>query len=118
MVNLAPSDRKQARSWQIPQGALQAAYHDWHQAAMNGLRNAIVSKLTKEALPPLVGDRFNGYTPESIAARSTADSSIWNRELTIRILQYYLEDQQQRGWAQVSTGCHSSLRNIEQKFRP
>lgn len=118
MVSLSPSGIKDGRSWRTPWNALQTAYNQWHMSAINGLRSAIESKLNQETLPPLIGNRFNGYTQESIKARSTAEASIWNREFAIQILKYYLEDQQQRGWAQISIGCHSSLQDIEQKFRP
>src|SRR5262249_19042002 len=80
----------------IPLQCIQAAYEVWNQHAAAALRNAILNKEDKSGIPPLVGDRFAGYTAESIAARSTAAPKLWNRDESLGILRYYLEDQQQR----------------------
>ncbi len=81
-------------------------------------RNAIGGKRTKGVIPPLIGDRFSGYTAESIAARSTAGASVWNRDISVRVLEAYLADQQQRTWAWVAGSCQPALREIEAKFKP
>jgi hypothetical protein len=103
----------------IPMGLLEAAYKDWHNEAIAALRNAIASKGSKEVVPPLVGDAFSGYTMESISARSTAGATVWNRDISIRVLEAYLADQQQqRSWTWAAGSCQSALREIEYKFKP
>lgn len=97
---------------------LERAYEDWHRNAVTALQSALSVKESGERLPPLIGNRFEGYTPESIAARSTAEASVWNRELSADVLKYYIEDQQQRGWAWVVSGCQSALREVESGFKP
>jgi hypothetical protein len=96
---------------------LEKAYHDWHKHAILALQNAMAVKQRGETLPPLVGDPFGGYTPESIAARSGANPSVWNRELSADVLKYYLEDQKQRSWVWARSGCQSALREVELGFR-
>lgn len=96
---------------------LKKAYEEWHRNAIAGLQNALASKQRGESLPPLVGNRFAGYTPESIEARSTATASVWNREFSADVLAYYLEDQQQRHWPWVISRCRSALREVESDFR-
>jgi hypothetical protein len=97
---------------------LEKAYGDWHRKAITALQIALAGKRSGESLPPLGGNRFEGYTPESIAARSAAESSVWNREFSADVLKYYLADQQQRGWAWVVSGCQSALREVESGFKP
>ncbi len=89
-----------------------AAFAVWDGGAKDALAQAAKAKRAKPGLPPLVGDPFEGYTPESIEARSTADSSLWNQDDAVRILEYYLEDQQQRtpDWARGI--CGSSLSDL------
>jgi hypothetical protein len=101
----------------LPRDLVQAAYVDWHRNAMTALRNAIANKDAKPGLPPLAGDRFEGYTPESISARSTASPTLWNRDDALRILQYYVEDQQQRTWQWIMGSCQWALREVEWNFR-
>jgi hypothetical protein len=101
----------------LPLDLVQAAYVDWHQDAMTALRNAVANKGAKPRLPPLVGDRFEGYTPASISARATASTTLWNRDDALRILQYYLEDQQQRTWQWVMGSCQGALREVEWNFK-
>jgi hypothetical protein len=102
----------------VPLALLETAYQDWHKHAISALENALTVKRTGETLPPLVGDPFEGYTPESIAARSSASASVWNRELSADVLKYYLEDQKQRSWGWARTGCRSALTEVESGFRP
>jgi hypothetical protein len=61
-------------------------------AEANGQTGGLCSAL----VPPLVGDRFEGYTAESISSRSTASSSLWNRSITANVLAFSLGDQEQR----------------------
>lgn len=96
---------------------LRPAYENWQRLALVALHKAYDRKSSKEALPPLAGDPFGGYTPESIAARSTARSTLCNRDDAARILSYYLEDQQQRGWPWVLNGCHGVLADVERAMK-
>lgn len=102
----------------VPMGLLEKAYEDWHKHAISGLQNALAVKESGETLPPLVGDRFQGYTPESIQARSASKPSVWNREFSADVLKYYLEDQKTRNWSWVRSGCQSALRELEFGFKP
>jgi len=76
-------------------------FEAWRSGAEEALRLAATAKNEKPGLPPLEGNRFDGYTAESISRRSTAGTRLWNQDDAARILQYYLEDQQQRtaAWA-------------------
>ena len=96
---------------------LQAAYEDWHQDAVRAFSNGAAAKSTKPGIPPLVGNSFDGYTAESISARSGAGSQHWNRDDSLRILQYYIEDQQQRTWQWVTKDCREALREVEWNFK-
>jgi hypothetical protein len=102
----------------VRMGLLEKAYEDWHKHAIAGLQNALAIKQGGESLPPLVGDPFEGYTPESIEARSEAEPSVWNREFSADVLKYYLEDQKQRNWAWVRSTCQLALREVESGFKP
>ncbi|MGH9842098.1 MAG: hypothetical protein ACREEM_25370 [Blastocatellia bacterium] len=106
-----------ARS-RIPMGLLEKAYGDWHKHAITALQNALEVKQSGASLPPLAGDRFEGYTPESIAARSGAESSVWNLEFSADVLQYYLDDQKQRSTVWLRSMCRSVLREVELGFKP
>jgi hypothetical protein len=101
----------------IPLDLLRIAYEVWHQQAMQGLQDAIGRKGAKPGIPPLVGDRFTGYTLESVAARGTAGNTLWNRDTSLRVLGYYLEDQQQRSWNWVVGSCRSALQEVESNFK-
>jgi hypothetical protein len=96
---------------------LEAAYKEWHTGALAALSGAIGAKNEKTGIPPLVGDRFEGYTAESITARSTASNSQWNRDGSMGVLELYLEDQQQRGWSWVASSCQPTLRDLQASFR-
>jgi hypothetical protein len=102
----------------VPLGILEKAYEEWHKNAIAGLQNALTSKQSSESLPPLVGNPYEGYTAESIEARSTATPSVWNREFSADVLAYYLEDQRQRNWPWVMSGCQSAVREVESGFKP
>jgi hypothetical protein len=83
-------------------GLVAQAFEVWHNAAIEALEQAATAKGDKPGLPPLEGNAIEGYTAESISRRSTAESRLWNQDDAVRILQYYLEDQQQRTatWAE------------------
>lgn len=97
--------------------ALQTGYEEWHRDAMKALRSAALGKSAKPGIPALEGNAIDGYTAESIAARSQASASQSNRDDSVRILQYYLEDQAQRGWPWVIGRCQETLRDIEAIFK-
>ena len=97
----------------IPRELVQAGYQLWYREAMAAFANAISRKRAKPGIPPLVGDRFEGYTEESITARSTAPSKLWNRDDSLRILEYYREDQEDRNWNWVMVSCQEALREVE-----
>lgn len=82
-------------------GLVVRGFEVWHSGAEDALKLAATAKRDKPGLPSLEGNPFDGYTPESISRRSTADNRLWNQDDVVRILQYYLEDQQQRtaAWA-------------------
>jgi len=96
---------------------VQAGYEEWQRGAVAAMRKAIASKSAKPGIPPLVGDRFQGYTLESISLRSTAPASQWNRDESLRVLHYYTEDQQQRTWQWVVGRCQWALREVESRFK-
>ncbi len=107
---------------QVPPGKisshlLQAAYEDWSRGAISALNDAIAAKTAKPGIPPLEGDPFEGYTLESISARSTASATQWNRDDALRILQYYLEDQRQRTSQWLTARCQGALREVETNFK-
>jgi hypothetical protein len=95
---------------------LQTGWIAWQRDALVALRNASASKELRPGIPPLVGDPFEGYTLESISARSTAAKSQWNRDDVLRILEYYFEDQRERTWDWVTAGGQTALREVESKF--
>jgi hypothetical protein len=90
----------------VHMGHVHAAFEIWNRGAIPALQEAAKGKRNKPALPPLEGNRFDGYTAESIEARSTAGDSAWNQDDAVRILEYYLQDQQERteDWARTATG--------------
>jgi len=101
----------------FPLDLVQSAYDEWHRGAGASLRKAIVSKGEKPGVPSLVGDRFEGYTLESLRERSEAGNKLWNRDNSLRILEYYLEDQQQRSWNWVVASCQWAVREVESNFK-
>jgi hypothetical protein len=101
----------------IPMDILEASYNDWHRGAMLAFENAINSKHSKRGVPPLVGNALEGYDPASIAARSSASPSEWNRDTSISVLEYYLEDQRnRRPWPWVFSSCRTAIREVEADF--
>lgn len=84
----------------------------WNSGAKDALRLAATAKREKPGLPPLEGNPFDGYTRESISRRSTAESRLWNQDDAVRILDYYLEDQQQRTTTWARSACLSSLSQL------
>jgi len=99
----------------LPLTVLGNSWSVWHEKALLGFRNAIAKKQDKPGLPPLVGDRFEGYSPESITARSTARNTLHNREASLKILEYYLQDQQRRSWKWIEEDglCKSELELVQ-----
>jgi hypothetical protein len=95
----------------------QDAWRDWTIGAMIGLRTAIAGKTQRGVLPALVKDTDGNLDPGSIDARGSASRTEWNRDDAVRILGYYLEDQEQRDWAWVQAGCRSAIAEIESAFR-
>ena len=100
----------------IPLGPLQNAFGQWTAGAVSALRDAMGDKAAKGTLPPLQGDRFDGYAAESIAARSNPPAALWNRDEAVRVLAYYLEDQQTRSASWAAT--QSALTEIQSGFKP
>jgi hypothetical protein len=96
---------------------MQFAYDQWHRGSLSSLRQAIARKGDKPGIPPLVGNRFEGYTPDSIAARSTSNAALWNRDDALRILGYYLEDQQRQSWNMISASCKWAIQEVESNFK-
>lgn len=101
----------------IPLDLVQFAYDQWHRDSLSGLRQAIARKGDKPGIPPLVGDPFEGYTPESIAARLTSNAALSNRDDALRILGYYLEDQPRRSWNIMSATCKWAIQEVESNFK-
>jgi hypothetical protein len=102
----------------IPLAPLQNAFGQWTQGAAQAFRDAMVDKAAKGTLPPLVGNPYDGYTAESIAARSNPPASVWNRSEAVQVLTYYLEDQQKRNATWAATGCQSALADVARGFKP
>lgn len=100
-----------------PRNALQAGYDEWQRRALTALQSAASNKKNKPGIPALDGNPFEGYSPESITARSQASESQWNRDESLRILGYYLEDQAHRTWQWVMGSCQGALREVESNFR-
>ncbi len=96
--------------------ALQTGYEEWQRRALTALENAAGNKTAKPGIPALQGNPLDGYTPESIAARSRPSESQWNRDESLRILGYYLEDQEHRTWQWVMGSCQGALREVESNF--
>lgn len=94
---------------------LTPAYEEWHRQALVAFQLAEAIKGAKPRVPPLVGNRFDGYTPESIAARSSVGTTEWNREEATRILGYYLADQQDNG-LQPLARTHQTLQEVALDF--
>jgi hypothetical protein len=101
----------------ISMDLVQAAYEDWHKDATAALARALETKSAKPGIPALVGDRFSGYTMESVAAPSTAAKTQWNRDEACRVLQYYAKDQQNKTWQWVTRSCQGALQEVESNFK-
>jgi len=96
---------------------VRAGNNAWHRHALIALENAARSKAGKPGIPPLKGNSFEGYTPESISARSTASASQWNRDESLGILNCYIEDQQRSTWQWAAGRFQGALRDVESKFK-
>lgn len=93
---------------------LQAAYEDCHQDAVWAFGRGAAEKTTKPRISPLAGNPLDGYTAESISPRANQH---WNRDESLRILQYYIEDQQRRTWQWVMKDCREALIKVEWNFK-
>jgi hypothetical protein len=108
---------KNPRGARLNLDLLKLGYDAWEQDAPIALAKAIARKGEKPGVPALVGDRFEGYTLESLDARSAAPNKQKNRDAALTCLQYYLEDQRQRTWRWVIEKCPGSLEEVEAKFK-
>lgn len=79
------------------------AFEVWSRGAKEALKRAVAAKREKPGVPPLEGNRFDGYTAESVSRRSTSEPKLWNRDAALSILEYYQEDQEQytSDWART-----------------
>lgn len=96
-------------------GGMQAAHKIWCDNALIGIRNAVSGKRGLGVLPDLVKDADGNI---DLSAREAASASTHNRDDTVRILTYYLEDQAARNWDWVQTGCRSAIADARMNFRP
>jgi hypothetical protein len=97
-------------------GTVQRSYEVWHHRCQQALIRAQARKASKPLVPPLVGDRWGeGYTPESIQARSEAEQSERNRTDAVDVLRLYIQDQASRGW-NWGAGL-SAIREVETWLR-
>jgi len=96
---------------------MKSAWEQWSNGALIGLRTAIAGKSEKGVIPPLVKDSEGNITPESLDARDNASMSESNRDQAVRILGYYIEDQEQRDWNWVAGPCRPRIAEIESAFR-
>jgi hypothetical protein len=106
-----------APAGKVNRDLLRAAYEAWQRNALQALERALAAKRAKPGIPPLVGNAFEGYTAESIAARSEAPAAEWNRDEALSVLEYYREDQPQRGWGWVSASAQTAIEEIESQYR-
>ena len=96
---------------------LKLGWDAWERDAPVALARAIASKGEKPGVPALVGDRWEGYTPESINARFAAPNKQKNRDEALRCLQYYLEDQREKTWGWVIEQIPKRLEEVEARFK-
>ena len=96
---------------------VRVAFEAWHTNAIAALVRAHTNKSSKPGLPQLVGNPFEGYDPELIAARSNPNASEWNRDEAIRILELYLEDQRMRMFGVMWATAQSALADVERNYR-
>jgi hypothetical protein len=99
-----------------PRALTKSAWEQWSEGASIGLRTAIASKAEKGVMPPLVKDADGNITPESLDARANASASEWNRDNAVRILAYYMEDQERRDWNWVVGPGRPRITEIESSF--
>ena len=96
---------------------LKLGYDVWERSAPLAIKRAIASKGAKPGIPALSGNRFDGYTLDSLSARSSASNTQRNRDSALDCLQYYWEDQQLRTWQWVIAKCHGRLAEVESNFK-
>jgi hypothetical protein len=106
-----------ARGGKISMEMVRVAFEAWHTSAIAALVGAHTSKSAKPGLPPLVGNPFEGYDPDLIAARSDPKASEWNRDEAVRILELYLEDQRMRMFAAMWETAQSALAGVERNYK-
>jgi hypothetical protein len=97
-----------------PMGALQAAHKFWQAGALIGLRNAMTGKANRGVLPDLVKDAEGNI---DLSPREAASKAAHNRDDAVRILGYYLEDQNERDWTWVQTGCRTAIDEAVAEFK-
>lgn len=96
---------------------LQTAFGEWQHRAVAAFDRALSAKHEKSGLPELMGNRFDGYTIESIEARSTASAAQFNRDEAISILNYYAQDQARYNQSWLAGDCLPRIREAEARFR-
>lgn len=106
----------------LPPGQLnidlvQAGYEHWQSMAIAAIDLAVTRKSARPGVPPLTGNRFEGFDPALIAARSAPANSEWNRDESLRVLQLYAKDQPLRNWRWVISDCQPRLIEVLASFR-
>lgn len=96
---------------------LNTAFAEWQSGVVAALKRAILNKRRKPGIPPLVGNPYDGYTMESIAARSNPSASQFNNDQAIRILELYVQDQARYSQAWLASECLPRIREAEARFR-
>jgi hypothetical protein len=103
----------------LPTALIKFAYESWCKDSKAAFENAGDAKRgppDRPNLPPLRGNPFDGYTAESVGARSTAPNRFKNRDIAARVLDVYLEDQQEA--ASVLGRSMGQLREFALAFKP
>lgn len=106
-----------ARGSRLNLGLLMLGYGAWARDAPIAIAKAIASKGEKPGTPPLEGNPFEGYTLDSLNARSSATNKQRNRDAALSYLQYYLQDQRLRTWRWVVEECPGRLEETESRFK-
>jgi hypothetical protein len=95
-------------------GPLKTAYQFWQEGALIGIRNALADKTARGLMPGLVKDAEGNI---DLSARENAGNATHNRDDAVRILGYYLEDQNERDWTWVQTKCQTAMGEAVTEFR-
>lgn len=101
----------------VDRNILSTAFGEWCRGATAAFQRALLNKRQRAGIPPLVGNAFDGYTMESIEARSQAPASQFNRDEALGVLELYAQDQARYNQAWLTGACQPRIREAESNFR-